>query len=59
MRRRSFLPLCVLIIAISFAVFILSLLSIFPKLLGVPILFFSILLTVSFINNRHRFRGFE
>lgn len=57
--RKPRLILGLLLLASSFIVFILSLLSIFPKTIAGLFLFFSILFTVSTVNNRHRFRGFE
>lgn len=57
--RKSRLVLCLAMLAVSFILYILSLLSIFPKIIAGLFLFFAIFFTVSSINNRHRFRGFE
>lgn len=43
---------------IAFCLYILSLLKTFPLLLSLPLLFGSIVFTISYINNYKRFKGF-
>lgn len=45
-------------ICISFFLSILSLLQVFPKIIAFPLLFVMILITLSYFNNRKRFKGF-
>lgn len=58
MKKYHFI-LCIILIVSAFILFVLSLLALFPKILGGLFLFFAIFYTVSTFNNRHRFRGFE
>lgn len=57
--RKTRIFFSILLLIASFFIFILSLLSIFPKLIAGLLLFLSLFLTISSFNNRHRFRGFE
>lgn len=57
--RKTRLILCLILLLFSFIIFVLSLLSLFSKMIAGLFLFMSIYFTVSTFNNRHRFRGFE
>lgn len=47
------------LVVLSFAVFIMGLLRFIPTVVGILLLFFSILFTVSMFNKRNQFRGFH
>ncbi|UTR15347.1 hypothetical protein MM221_01775 [Salipaludibacillus sp. LMS25] len=47
-----------ILIVVSYFMFVLSLMNLFPLWLSWPLFFFSILLTVHAFTNRHRFKGF-
>lgn len=46
------------IISFVFLLYLLSLLQLFPILLAVPLLFASIVFSISLVNGHKRFRGF-
>ncbi|MBN8207237.1 hypothetical protein JI666_00590 [Bacillus sp. NTK071] len=56
---RILLLLGVAFVAVSFILFIMSLLKFIPTIVGAALLFISILFTVSLFNTRHQFRGFD
>ncbi|MBO9128641.1 hypothetical protein [Bacillus sp. 165] len=53
------LLISIILIAVSFILYILSLLEVFPLLLAVPLLFFTTFITVIMFNNHKRFKGFR
>ncbi|WP_377889579.1 hypothetical protein [Alkalihalobacillus sp. R86527] len=48
-----------ILIAMSFGVFLMGLLKFIPSIVGILLLFLSILFTVSMFNKRNQFRGFH
>lgn len=56
---RILLLLSVVFVAVSFVLFIMSLLKFIPTIVGGALLFVSILFTVSLFNTRNQFRGFD
>ncbi|WP_416151244.1 hypothetical protein ACM26V_09845 [Salipaludibacillus sp. HK11] len=48
----------ILFIGLSFFFALMSFMNLYPLWLTMPILFFSIVLTVQSFTNRHRFKGF-
>ncbi|MDQ0483410.1 hypothetical protein [Guptibacillus hwajinpoensis] len=56
---RILLLLGVVFVAVSFVLFIMSLLKFIPTIVGAALLFVSILFTVSLFNTRNQFRGFD
>ncbi|TKD71884.1 hypothetical protein [Pseudalkalibacillus hwajinpoensis] len=56
---RFLLLLGVAFVAVSFILFIMSLLKFIPTIVGAALLFISILFTVSLFNTRNQFRGFD
>ncbi|KMM38889.1 hypothetical protein [Guptibacillus hwajinpoensis] len=57
--QRILLFLSVAFVAVSFVLFIMSLLKFIPTIVGAALLFVSILFTVSLFNTRNQFRGFD
>ncbi|MDP4550802.1 hypothetical protein Q9251_07885 [Alkalihalobacillus macyae] len=57
--QRILLLLSVAFVAVSFVLFIMSLLKFIPTIVGAALLFVSILFTVSLFNTRNQFRGFD
>ena len=49
----------IVLVAVSFVLFVMSLLKFIPTIVGGALLFVSILFTVSLINTRNQFRGFD
>jgi hypothetical protein len=47
------------IIGITFVLYLLSLLEVFPTFLSVPLLFGAVFLSISFLNDQNRFKGFR
>ncbi|WP_270181646.1 hypothetical protein [Alkalihalobacillus sp. CinArs1] len=48
-----------ILVALSFGVFLMGLLKFIPSIVGILLLFFSILFTVSMFNKRNQFKGFH
>jgi hypothetical protein len=53
------LIISLVLVLITFILYILSLLEVFPILLSVPLLFIAILIAVTMFNNHKRFKGFR
>ncbi|WP_347550706.1 hypothetical protein ABFG93_03595 [Pseudalkalibacillus hwajinpoensis] len=56
---RFLLIISIVFVVISFIIFLMGLLKFIPTVVGGAILFISILVTVSVINQRNQFRGFD
>ncbi|MCA0987826.1 hypothetical protein [Guptibacillus algicola] len=48
-----------ILVVLSFGVFLMGLLKFIPSIVGILLLFLSILFTVSMFNKRNQFRGFH
>ncbi|WP_181969222.1 hypothetical protein [Bacillus clarus] len=56
--KRAHVFLLFLGIIVSFFLYILSLLQAFPKIVAFPLLFGIIVVSLSYVNHRKRFKGF-
>ncbi|HDR7797068.1 TPA: hypothetical protein QCY03_000808 [Bacillus tropicus] len=56
--KKTYILLIILAIIVSFFLYILSLLQAFPKIIAFPLLFGVIVIALSYLNHKKRFKGF-
>ncbi|MBM7717358.1 hypothetical protein JOC94_004385 [Bacillus thermophilus] len=57
--RKAYIAGMILFFLISFSVQMLALIRLIPLYISSPILFLSILVFFSYLNNRNKFKGFQ
>ncbi|MDF9554216.1 hypothetical protein P5757_16115 [Bacillus tropicus] len=56
--KKTYILLIILAVIVSFFLYILSLLQAFPKIIAFPLLFGVIVIALSYLNHKKRFKGF-